>query len=291
MEHRSADTLALASANAHARDARIRFVEDGHVYYLDDKPLTLSVTGLIHNASGDHFHPQTALASMKRSKKWPSAKYSDAGEDGTLHPWSDARILESWRTNGELASALGTDLHGRIERFLNGMEVAFADETVPNKREFGYFMAWWQTQLTAGYLPYRTEWVIYDEDAQLAGSIDCVLKNTITGKYAIVDWKRCKTNDAGFTNSFRKKFLPPLGHIDDHKRNKWSLQVNVYREILEQHYGLEIESMAMVVCHCENNAAEVHLFQRNDAGKLLLQKRRTDIAKPGQRVNMYNPFV
>jgi hypothetical protein len=47
----------------------------------------------------------------------------------------------------------------------------------------------------------------------------------------------------------------------------------------------------MVVCHCENDAAEVHTFDRNDAAKMLLQKRRLDIAKPKQRTKLFNPFV
>ena len=297
MEHRAAEVLALAAANAHARDAHIVFVEDGHAYFLDGVQLRLSVTGLIHEASSNHFVAKTALASMKKPGKWPSAKYSDAdATTGALTAWSDARILQSWADNGAKASALGTDLHAKIERHLNGLTVDFpegaAADPDSNYAEFQYFLNWWAAQTAAGFVPFRTEWVIYDEAANLAGSIDFIMYNTRTKRHALVDWKRCKTNDAGFRNSFRRKFLPPLAHLDDHKHNKWALQVNTYREVLERYYGLDIESMAMVVCHCENPEAEVFSFPRSGEAQALLEARRARMAaaaRPAVEAVLYAP--
>ena len=37
--------------------------------------------------------------------------------------------------------------------------------------------------------PYRTEWMVYDEDLRFAGSIDMIFKNK-DGTLEIYDWKR-----------------------------------------------------------------------------------------------------
>lgn len=272
LAHRSDKVMALAAKNAHPLDARITFVEEGHTYYLDGKALDLSVTGLIESVASDHFDPDAALRLMKR--RWPNPKYADVDEDGTLTPWTDARIKATWASNGKKASDLGTDLHGKIELYLNGEPVPF-DDARTNEPEFQYFLNWWTGKQEEGYEPYRTEWVIFDQDANLAGSIDFVMRHTVTGKYAIVDWKRCQTKEDGFRKSFGRKFLPPIATVEQTKSNKWSLQVNVYREMLEKQYGLDIDSMAMVVCHCENPAAEEHHFPRTGHAKAVIDARIT----------------
>ena len=38
----------LAKLNSHERDARIQFDEVPHIYYVDGKPMDISVTGWVH---------------------------------------------------------------------------------------------------------------------------------------------------------------------------------------------------------------------------------------------------
>jgi len=264
--HRASDKLKLALEHSFPRDDRIAFVEDTHTYYVDGVQVRLSVTGLVESVAGEHFDPDAALISMKR--RWPNPKYADVLPDGTLAPWTDVRIKQSWADAGKLASELGTDLHSKIECFLNDVPVSFGpDPATNNRREFGYFLAWWEGQVTLGWRPFRTEAVIFEE---VAGSVDFIAHNSTTGKYGLIDWKRCKTKEAGFAKSFGKRFQAPLQHLEYHKMNKWSLQINVYREILERNYGLEIESMAMVVFHEENEAAAVFSFPRTADARTLL---------------------
>lgn len=61
--------------NPHAWDERIRFVEDGHEYYLDGIRTGGSVTGLMEPYS-EKFDPDAACASMRKNAfKWPNPKY------------------------------------------------------------------------------------------------------------------------------------------------------------------------------------------------------------------------
>ena len=268
MDHRSSDVLMLATKHAHSRDARIVFVEEGHLYKLDGIPLKLSVTGLIESVSSDHFDPTAVIAKMKQSDRWPNPKYVQA--DGTT-PLSDDEIKGMWKSNGERAAALGTDLHGKIELFLNGVDPVFTSDE--NRAEFDYFLNWWNAQLNDGWMPYRTEWVVFNESAQIAGSVDFLMVNSITGEYCLVDWKRCETKAAGFAKSFGKTFLPPANRMDQHKLNKWKIQINVYREMIERSYGLKISGMRMVVFHTENSEAKEFAFDACPEAGMLLDAR------------------
>ena len=271
LAHRSAAVLQLAKEHAHPNDARVTFVEADHTYFVDGQLMGISVTGLIHTASPDDFDPDEALVKMKRGRNWPNAKYADV-VSGRLVPWADDRIKTQWRDAGKLATDLGTDLHGCLELRFNGESPRVIDE---NTATFAWALAWFDTQAAEGWEPWRTEMLIFDKDASLAGSVDFIARHKTRGTYMIIDWKRCGTDKlkSCFGN---KRMRKPLDGLEDTKDNKWRLQVNVYREILETHYGWTIERMCMVVCHPDNTApcAQVYEYERTDAARVLIQSRK-----------------
>ena len=273
--HRCAEVLKLARLNAHPLDARVRFQEEGHLYFVDGEVMGLSVTGLLSLASSEKFVPEEVAGKMVRGRNWPNKDYADTDEAGNLVPWTVERILASWVE----AQELGTDLHGRLEQYLNEVPDARPPEGHKNYRPFMYALAWWEEKVTQGYEPWATEKLIFDKECGVAGSVDFIARNTVTGKFLIVDWKRCLTKK-GFDVAFMgKKMLPPLDHLHDHKQNKWALQVNVYREILERNYGIEVEGMCMVVCHPDNAGPLVYEFQATGDAATLLQSRITPIVR------------
>lgn len=277
MDHRSAaGTLKLATTNGHALDSRITFIEDGHVYVIDgDTVAASSVTGIIEALNPDKFDPDAIIAKMKAGKNWPNPKYSDVmadpiGGGSTLCPWPDNAIKAKWEADGAQASSLGTDLHGKLELFFNDAEVKF-DALGTNRTEFQYAVDWWQSfMVPKGWEPWRTEAVIFrkQKGVGIAGSVDFIARNKHSGKFWIVDWKRCKMD--GFDDAWGKVFRFPLGAVPLTKRNKWCLQVNIYRDILESEYGMEIEGMCMVVCHQQNSKAEMIEFPKVAWGKTAL---------------------
>lgn len=76
-------------------------------------------------------------------------------------------ILDVWDKN-ESASQ-GTFLHSCIEHYYN-------QRIKENKSfEYQYFLQF-QNDIGKHFIPYRTEWVVFDEDVQLCGSIDMLFK-------------------------------------------------------------------------------------------------------------------
>ena len=256
----------LQVANAHPRDARITFDEPTHEYSVDGAVLPKSVTGVLKLMGDDHFKPRRTANRIAGARS-PNPRYSTIHADGSVTRMTPREICDQWTQ----ANVLGTDLHGKIERYLNDVDPGPVGPEDPNGPEFAMFLKWYEGIKAAGYVPYRTEWIIFHEEHQVAGSIDCVFYHKDRNEYMIVDWKRCLTSTSGFATAFRdKRFKAPLDHLPATKRNEWALQVNVYRHILEAKYGLTISRMGMVVLHPENTAAvEVWHDPTQDAETLL----------------------
>ena len=96
---------------------------------------------------------------------------------------------------------------------------------------------------------WRTEWVIFGEGENLAGSVDfCARKDD--GSLVVVDWKR----SAGLPNkcTSNSRMLAPLRHLPDCTVMQYQLQLNAYRYLLEKYYNMKVSEMYIVCCHPEH---------------------------------------
>ena len=71
------------------------------------------------------------------------------------------------------------------------------------------------------------------EEERLAGSIDFVAQ-AADGTFLIIDWKWSKNLQSKFSNDFQR-MKSPLSHLDDCAGNHYSLQLNVYKYLLEKY--------------------------------------------------------
>jgi hypothetical protein len=95
---------------------------------------------------------------------------------------------------------------------------------------------------------YRTEWTVYAEAENLAGSIDLVLRDPADGSFVLVDWKRSEKLSEKY-ESFGRFMQPPLDQIPDVQGHHYRLQLNVYKWILETYYDLRVKCMLVVCTH------------------------------------------
>lgn len=219
----------LKTKNAHPRDSKIVFDEGPHLYYIDGDSDNTSVTTLVHHFF-DKFDADRVIDKMMQSKKWCDSKYYGMSREDIKKQWSDA---------GLEASTMGTRMHRSIELFYNEENTApYEDDT-----EFQMFKVF---EAEHDYLKaYRTEWEIYDKDLHLAGSVDMVFRNELD-EYYIFDWKRSK--EIKFENPWSNGKGVMKDHCDCNFVT-YSLQLNIYRYILEKRYGLKIAGMFLVVIH------------------------------------------
>jgi len=242
----------LAARNCHVRDANIRFYARGHKYEIltDTKSKYTSVTTWNHSHF-PKFDADAVIASIFRGKSWaPGHKYWGLDAE---------QIKAQWKSNGDAVSGAGTKLHERIETFMNDERFQFnySNEDLYDDYKYGLTnsnqeCAEWQYFLQfvrdhPKLKPYRTEWMIYDEDVKIAGSIDMVYKNP-DGSISIYDWKRSK--DITKVNGWDKFAINPIiCHLPDANFWHYALQLNTYKTILEQKYGFVVSSLHLVRLH------------------------------------------
>lgn len=241
-------TNILSKRNFHNRDENIIFYEDTHTYIIkDDESKYISVTSWIHKMFSE-FNAEKIVDNMMNSKNW--------NENNKYWKMSKQEIIQSWEENGKNSRELGTYMHLWIECFLNnsfGIDV-ITEEYIYNhqylynnlkndfcqSKEICYFLEFIKD--TPELIPYRTEWVIYDEDVKIAGSVDMVYLNS-DGTYSIYDWKRSKRISSD--NPFHK-FSTLISHIPDTNYWHYTLQLNTYKFILENKYGLIIRDLYLI---------------------------------------------
>lgn len=249
------DWQRLARVHAHPRDARISFDEETHTYTIDgSREGWTSCTQFIHGFVQE-FDADAIIQKMMSSRKWSESKY---------YGMTAEAIKAQWSASANEASTAGTRMHLDIERFNNADPVGnlAGDDYTPNpSREWDYFLAYdkrWREK--NGFAPYRTEWLVFKEDIKLAGSIDMVYSKP-DGTYAIYDWKRAK--EIKFENSYQN-CLSPIDHLPDTNYWHYSLQLNIYRRILEELYDIHISELALVVLHPNNASFKVIQLNRMD---------------------------
>lgn len=261
----------LATKHAHENDGRITFFEDGHFYVVDGDKNYVSVTTFIHSFF-PAFNAPEVLKKMRRSKNWGNSPYY-----GKL----DTEIIEQWQEKKENAARLGSLLHAYIEDYYNGIVLENdAYSTVAHEIEIFHDF---YTQNSKEAVPYRTEWSIFDKDLRIAGMIDMVFHKSghDPDVVSIFDWKRVACVK---THNQYQKGLSPLTHLDDCNYIHYSLQLNLYKYILEKNYGKKVTEMKLVLLHPENETfVLVDVPVMTTDIELLVQQRLKEI-QPRQRL-------
>ena len=237
----------------------------GHKYIVDLEPETkyTSVTTWIHEHF-EKFDSDKVIQKMMSGLKWKEGhKYWGMTPD---------QIKSQWNTNKDSVSGAGTELHYEIECFHNDKRFQF-DYT--NKELFEIYITdkgkeLYNTPIEWQYFinfikdhphlkPYRTEWTVFNEDLKISGSIDMVYENS-DGTLSIYDWKRSKLISQ--VNTFNKFALTPcICHLPDSNFWHYTLQLNMYKYILETKYDKIVKELYLVRLHPEAEEENYELIQ------------------------------
>lgn len=217
----------LSSKNHYERDERIQFSDSDHTYLIDKKNKAVSVTELI----GRYF------------PKFDKEFWANKESIKTGKPKNE--ILKKWDELGKKARDLGTELHKQIENFYNSKEYI-------RSKELDKFFKFHKNHIQDKYQPHRTEWRIFDEDKNLAGTVDMVYEKE-NGELFIFDWKRSKkiiNSDGSIEkNNPFENGLNGLSHLPSSDYVKYCLQQNIYKNILESKYDKKVSSMNLLILH------------------------------------------
>jgi len=223
-------SLYLKNQNSHERDSNLQFIEDSHTYLLHGKKVNTSVTTFVKK-SFNEFNADLIINKMMNGRNWKTSKYFGKSVD---------EIKQLWDVNRITASTFGTKLHKTIELFYNKEDINDIDGI---EKEFNMFKTFYNDH--SHLTPYRTEWEVYNEDIDIAGSIDMLYENN-DGTLDIYDWKRSK--EISKINKWDSGKYP-LQHLPDSNFWHYSLQLNMYKYILENKYDKIVNKMCLVCLH------------------------------------------
>ena len=276
----------LAYRYPHAKDKLVKFEEKTHTYFInyenETKDPCFSSTGIVSVSQLVHryfskFDADEVIRKMRSRPSWNrNNKYFGMTND---------EIKSGWSKSGEIASARGTWLHGQLERYWNGADLANTKyhDLTPIRQFFN-----WKSAVCDGVLqPLRTELrLVTDESLKVVGTADFIAIPTdhpdpvdcggILSVY-LIDWKFSK--GINYTNPVKAKGNGVCSELEDTNFYHYSLQQNIYKWILENYYGswvlpgnkvytsLKVESMQLAVFH-ENHG---------DSGMVVVLPDQSDI--------------
>ena len=228
---------AFTDAGRYEQDRYIDFEPEGHVYTYDGRVRLLPVSTLIAYFF-ERFDPQAAAQRQFE-------RYGTPIEE----------TLTKWRRIGKKASEVGTFVHEQTENyfrdgtFLTDCPFEFEGDVEhvsveKEKQQFLHFIGDYQIQ------PYRQEWPVYDMDLNIAGTIDMVCQEP-DGTFIIYDWKRSGKVVNILGQPIVEAFAGKTGFngitLPDTPFYHYCIQQNLYRYMLEQHYGVRVKAMNLVV--------------------------------------------
>ena len=224
-------------AGRYEQDADIDFEPDEHIYIYKGIKRMLPVSSLIA------YFFEEFLALPQAENQW---RYKGTPVEESLDKWAKA---------GRLASEVGTFVHLQTENYFQRgyfeteCRLQFGSDTEvvsveQEKLHFLHFIRDYQIE------PYRQEWPVYDKDLNIAGTIDLICQND-DGEYTIYDWKRSSkvVNAQGqpIVEAFRGRMSHNGISLPDTSFYHYCIQQNLYRYMLESHYGIRVKSMNLVV--------------------------------------------
>ena len=281
--------------NRHPRDEHISLDVERHSYSIKGSSDSVTSVTTLLSQHFRKFDPEETINKNyirwqkdglnkyhRKSKEDTRQTSKEDGEKARADFWqnrsnkydgkSKEQIKQKWKEDGEKARSDGTRLHAAIES--NYLGTASNDDYDKNTKEWKHFLSF---QNEHKLEPYRTEWKIWSDYLKLAGTVDMLVKNK-NNTLTIYDFKRVKDKICKEEHNWGRFGIGPLSDIKDNKYNRYAMQLNIYRELLERYYGLDIASMRIVRLHPTASSFEVvEIPMMKDETNGVLEQRRVHI--------------
>ncbi len=239
-------------------DGKVMYYDEPHEYYINGVK-AVSTTQLLGRFKGKFNHSYWLVykavesAGLNPRDFMSILGYSKDEEVPidlpTLEPYKEHidAIQKEWKYKNNHATYEGSTLHDYIEHHMTnrvfpepmvspeGIPFKDISETLPIMREQYHRFR----ELIMGRLiPVKNELVICDEDYMMGGMIDQLFLNVKHSCLQIYDWKT--NTKLQLENSYGEKLKGFLSHLDDCEFVHYSLQLGIYKHILEKNTNIKL---------------------------------------------------
>ena len=210
----------------HPSGATIEFNEERHRYTVGDTVYTSATTVL-----GEYMNKFNA----------DLISYYVARREGK----TKEAVLAEWECKKVEACTFGNRVHRHAELLClakYGLTAESERETIAFRYVLNYV-----SELLDDYFIVEPEKIVFSIAHEVSGTIDVVARHKQTGALALFDWKTSRKIEA--RNKYSKPCHAPLSHLVDSNFIKYSLQLNLYKRILELEGYYEEVIQELIIVH------------------------------------------
>jgi hypothetical protein len=238
---------------------KIKYFDEPHKYFINDRMLT-SATQFI-----GQFKPK--FETERIAEEYARKRKLNVDD-----------VIADWDLKRDTSTVKGSAVHNYAENWWNNKVFPY-DGTVAT-RQFGHDIIkesydkcvnmFHQFYLDASQnlIPVKMELVVGDEDYGIGGMVDCLFYNKKSGNLEIWDYKTNKAITE--KNDYGNKFKKPVSHLDVCEVNTYSLQLSLYKHIIEKNTNLKLGDCYLIwltekndkykVIKCKDLSAEIKLM-------------------------------
>lgn len=245
----------------------VTFHDEPHKYYVDGQEL-ISVTTILHRYQEEF-----------QEDYWSKIKAEEYG-------LTQKEVLRAWEFINKKGTMKGSAIHDYTENlFLNkifpypkqwildefGFDPVLPEYLITQKHVNNFYK-----DVQNKLIPVRTEMILYDKDSLIGGMLDMLFYNVKTGEFQIWDWK---TNKAFEMEMSSRHFKDKLFMLEDSDLEIYSLQLAMYKLILEKNTGLKLgKSYVVWFSHNNDNYKIIETKNREYYAKMIMADRIAELA-------------
>lgn len=159
-------------------------------------------------------------------------------------------VLRQWEQKGEYGRDRGTRLHTYIEDLLQCRVDPITRAVNDRIPAMDAFDKVWEKLSSKLFAKMEIqECVVGDSQYGVAGRVDAIFSFTVKGKksFHILDWKTGKFR----LDNHYERLLPPFDDVDSCEINAYSIQLSLYRLIIEKNKNIELGDCYL--CHLRDD--------------------------------------
>lgn len=278
----------------------IKYVDKFHQYYNNDTGESLlSVTSLLKklkpNFDSVFWSTYTSLKRSGYTSLRPDPPFRIIVNDTTFDlnqiqqwdlPVTHNDIRKEWDILSKVGNTLGTYLHNLVEykmlrkeidqeipSFVSSLDSLSAIKYLKTRDILKNMAADFYDEFIQHYIPICTEFVVGDGELGISGTFDLLVQNIETGEIELWDYKTDK--QIRYKSDYRTKIK--YFNVDDCEFEKYSLQLNIYKYLIERNTDIKISKCKIVhfnhregifnIIETKNVYDEVKAFFENDYDK------------------------
>lgn len=227
--------------------ADIKFFAKNHTYTIGDKPAKTSVSGAIKKYEKPFDSQKVAGFVAKKTgqtinevlKEWDYKRDYSCHKGSEFHLFVENFLERKKITLDRDAFSNFLDHNNPLENHQNAMNSYYTD-MASMINNFMNFYEWWKQDR----ILLKSEFVIGDKESGLCGTIDNLSYNKVTKKLELFDYKTNK--EIKLDNPRGDTLLEPFTHLQSCELVKYSLQLWLYRLIIEKNTSFEVDNCYIV---------------------------------------------